>query len=62
MIMTSCRQLQLTARAYYRVPKLSRTTVDLPGEEINHTHLAEELQYLLKLGLMQVCLLFLWSS
>jgi magnesium chelatase family protein len=40
------RQLQLTARAYHRVVKLSRTIADLAGsEDITQVHLAEALQY-----------------
>ncbi len=47
------RQLQLTARAYHRVLKLSRTITDLVGSEvITHVHLAEVLQYRPKLELM----------
>ena len=39
-------QLQLSARGYHRVLKLSRTVADLAGEpEIKMTHLAESLQY-----------------
>ena len=50
---TAVRQLQLTARAYHRVLKLSRTIVDLVGsEEITQVHLAEALQYRPKLDLM----------
>jgi len=47
------RQLQLTARAYHRVLRLSRTIADLAGvEEITQVHLAEALQYRPKLDLM----------
>jgi magnesium chelatase family protein len=39
-------QLQLSARAYHRVLKLSRTIADLAGcEQIVSSHLAEALQY-----------------
>lgn len=39
-------QLQLSARAYHRVLKLSRTIADLAGsKEIHPVHLAEALQY-----------------
>jgi len=43
---TAMRQMQLTARAYYRILKLARTIADLAGEEkITSIHLAEALQY-----------------
>jgi len=50
---TAMCHLQLTARAYHRVLKLSPTIGDLAGSEaITHAHLAEALQYRPKLGLM----------
>jgi magnesium chelatase family protein len=40
------QQLGLSARAYHRVLKLSRTVADLSGDEaISAIHLAEALQY-----------------
>lgn len=40
------KQMQLTARAYHRVLKLSRTIADLAGvEQIEPGHIAEALQY-----------------
>jgi len=46
LIETAMRQMQLTARAYYRILKLARTIADLAGDEnISSTHLAEALQY-----------------
>jgi magnesium chelatase family protein len=44
----------LTARAYHRVLKLSRTMADLAGaEEITQVHLAEALQYRPKVDVIQ---------
>jgi magnesium chelatase family protein len=46
LMRSTMSQLQLTARAYHRVLKLSRTTADLSGEKhIAPNHLAEALQY-----------------
>jgi len=43
-------QMNLSARAFYRILKLALTTADLAGsEEIQSTHLAEALQYRPKL-------------
>lgn len=53
LMKTAMRQLQLNARAYHRVLKLSLTIADLAGSEaITHAHLAEALQYQPKLELM----------
>jgi magnesium chelatase family protein len=46
LMKTAMTQLQLTARAYHRILKLSRTIADLAGaEQIGPAHLAEALQY-----------------
>ena len=43
------QQMDLSARAYHRVLKLSRTIANLAGEsEIGVQHLAEALQYRLR--------------
>jgi magnesium chelatase family protein len=46
LLRTAVQQLHLSARAYHRVLKLSRTIADLDGSaRINVQHLAEALQY-----------------
>lgn len=51
LMRSAMSQMQLSARAYHRVLKLSRTIADLAGEsEIASQHLAEALQYQPKLG------------
>lgn len=53
LMKVAMKQLQLTARAYHRVLKLSRTIADLAGTEaITQVHLAEALQYRSKMELM----------
>ena len=53
LMKTAMRQLRLTARAYHRVLKLSRTIADLAGSvEITQVHLAEALQYRPKLDMI----------
>jgi magnesium chelatase family protein len=53
LMKTAMRQLQLMARAYYRVLKLSRTIEDMVASEIiTQVHLAEALQYWPKLNFM----------
>jgi magnesium chelatase family protein len=52
LIRAAMRQMQLSARAYHRILKLSRTIADLAGNEtIVTNHLAEALQYRPKLML-----------
>ena len=46
LIKAAMRQLHLSARAYHRILKLSRTIADLAGSEsIETAHLAEAVQY-----------------
>lgn len=46
LLSNAMRQMQLSARAYHRVLKLSRTIADLTAEDnITPAHLAEALQY-----------------
>ncbi len=46
LLKAATRQLQLSARAYHRVLKLSRTIADLAGSDnIGASHLAEAIQY-----------------
>ncbi|NLX10293.1 MAG: YifB family Mg chelatase-like AAA ATPase [Chloroflexi bacterium] len=46
LLNTTLRQMQLSARAYHRILKLSRTIADLAGcDIISVTHLAEAIQY-----------------
>jgi len=46
LMRSAMSQLQLSARAYHRILKLSRTIADLAGnEKIQSAHLAEALQY-----------------
>ena len=50
LVRSAMSQLQLSARGYHRVLKLSRTIADLAAsDEIQSVHLAEALQYRLKL-------------
>jgi magnesium chelatase family protein len=50
LVRAAMSQLQLSARAYHRILKLSRTIADLAGSDaIQSVHLAEALQYRSKL-------------
>ena len=50
LMRSAMTQLNLSARAYHRILKLSRTIADLAGsQEIQSAHLAEALQYRPKL-------------
>jgi len=46
LLQTAMKQLCLSARAFHRILKLSRTIADLAGAEtISASHLAEAIQY-----------------
>ena len=46
LLRAAMQQLHMSARAYHRILKLSRTIADLAGERgIQTTHLAEAIQY-----------------
>ena len=52
LIRAAMNQMNLSARAYHRILKLSRTIADLAGSETIQTpHLAEALQYRQKIML-----------
>ena len=51
ILKTAMRQFRLSARAYHRLLKLSRTIADLAGESnITAAHLAEAIQYRPNIG------------
>jgi magnesium chelatase family protein len=46
LLRAAMHQLQMSARAYHRILKLSRTIADLAGSDaIETAHLAEAIQY-----------------
>jgi len=46
LVRAAMQQLQMSARAFHRILKLSRTIADLPGSaRIETAHLAEAIQY-----------------
>jgi magnesium chelatase family protein len=46
LLRTAAQQMQLSARTYHRLLKISRTIADLVGSErIQTAHLAEAIQY-----------------
>jgi magnesium chelatase family protein len=46
LIQTAMQQMQLSARAYHRILKVSRTIADLGGSDtIGVVHITEALQY-----------------
>jgi magnesium chelatase family protein len=60
LMRSAMSQLQLSARAYHRILKLSRTISDLVGsEEIQSVHLAEALRRLVYLGFHPLMLAWL---
>jgi magnesium chelatase family protein len=53
LLQTAVNRMQLSARGYHRILKISRTIADLDGaEQITPTYIAEALQYRSKLSVM----------